>query len=84
MDMCVQCGKKAQWIYTPDGVTYCDDCVPRGCSCNHEYVNDIHSLPLPEKESDYKWIEEGVYWCYVDDKGREYPCCEFDELLDDD
>ena len=35
MDICSKCGSKtAQWIYGPDGCMMCDDCVPRGCSCN--------------------------------------------------
>ena len=37
------CGKIAVWDYMPGyfggGNSYsCDDCVHRGCSCNHRYV----------------------------------------------
>ena len=31
---CVICGKKATWSYMPSDENYCDDHVPRGCSCN--------------------------------------------------
>lgn len=34
---CCQCGKMATWYYVPGrsvGNFYCDDCVPRGCTCN--------------------------------------------------
>jgi hypothetical protein len=36
------CGKKGTWLYMPSyegpqrNDYYCDDCVPRGCSCNAE------------------------------------------------
>ena len=38
------CGKVAVWDYSPGysggGNSYsCDDCVPRGCECNHNYVD---------------------------------------------
>ena len=80
-----ECGNVAIWCYLPgsDDV-FCDDCVPRGCICNHRYVDTeayLPSLDSPElpTEEDYpiKWIEEGKIWCHVDEKGREYPCCEF-------
>ena len=29
----------------------------------------------PKKK--FKWIENGMVWCHVDELGREYPCCEF-------
>jgi hypothetical protein len=58
--------------------------VPRGCSCNHEYVDpNAYTGPLdepntpPSDRTDWKWVEEGKVWCSVDDHDREYPCCEF-------
>lgn len=69
------CGKVAVWLYSPGysggGNPYhCDDCVHRGCDCNHRYEE-------PEKE-DYpiKWIDDKT-WCCLDEKGREYPCVEY-------
>jgi hypothetical protein len=34
------CGKLSTWHYMPDGATNrCDDCVPRGCSCNKIHLS---------------------------------------------
>ena len=83
------CGKVAIWCYMPgysSGSPYsCDDCVHRGCTCNHRYSelniynspSDDPDLPEGEENIDWKWIKEGV-WTYIDDKGREYPCAEYD------
>jgi hypothetical protein len=74
------CGKDAIWVYAPgytsgDNPYHCDDCVPRGCFCNINYISD--KLNPPDDTKDWKWIEEGISWCYIDEKGREYPCCEY-------
>lgn len=87
------CKKKATWIYLPGygngGSPYsCDECVNRGCSCNHHYVRvDAYHPPLdnpdlPTKEDgaenvDWKWIEKDKIWVHLDEKQREYPCCEY-------
>lgn len=69
------CGKVAVWDYMPGyskgGNSYgCDDCVPRGCDCNHRYDE-------PEEENyPIKWIDDKT-WCCVDEQGREYPCVEY-------
>jgi hypothetical protein len=64
----------------------CDDCVPRGCDCNHRYidVNAYHpaledpDLPEGEEGKDWKWLDdEKTHWCHIDEKGREYPCAEY-------
>jgi hypothetical protein len=34
---CCICGKKALWSYMPGREDYCDNCVPRGCSCNLDW-----------------------------------------------
>ena len=86
------CGKVATWLYMPGyssgGNSFsCDDCVPRGCSCN-EYSTipaDYHP-PVsigPEEDGiegvDWIWVnEEKTRWCHIDEKGRKWPCCEFD------
>jgi len=85
------CGKIAQWCYMPgyssgDSPYHCDDCVHRGCSCNHRYVdvNSYHppldnpDIPEWEEGKDWKWVEVDKVWCYIDESGREYPCCEYD------
>jgi hypothetical protein len=84
------CGKKAIWIYMPgfkDGSPYfCDECVHRGCSCNHRYV-DVNSYhpPLDNPDTpdgiegvDWKWVKQNKVWSYIDEHGREYPCCEYE------
>ena len=97
------CGKVAIWIYMPGysgghNPYSCDDCVPRGCSCNfyHANPNDYHPAadegdkPEGVEGKDWKWIErqateyelaidksEGL-WVYLDEKGRESPCVEFE------
>lgn len=88
-DLC-DCGKVAVWCYMPGysgggNPNSCDDCVNRGCDCNHNYVdvNAYHPaledpyLPEGEEGKDWKWIEKGVEWADIDEKGREYPCCEY-------
>lgn len=89
-DLC-DCGAIAVWSYGPgfsngDNPNFCEDCVPRGCSCNHKYVSvDSYQPPLedpylPEGDEgkDWKWLDEKkTHWCYIDEKGREYPCSEF-------
>jgi len=70
-DKC-DCGKRAVWLYMPDtdekggNDYYCDDCVPRGCSCNLEPKDNNY-----ENQSPDNWYQP------LDDKGREFPCCEF-------
>lgn len=86
--MLCDCGKLATWCYMPgysngDSPYHCDDCVPRGCSCNHRYVTqDAYHPPLEQEDlpegkegKDWKWIEPGV-WAELDSRGREYPCAE--------
>jgi hypothetical protein len=102
------CQKIAVWCYMPSTDSkynpyYCDDCVPRGCSCNRDVVIIVPNEPLetnleyPEGEEnvDWKWVDpyEGEETKFIDDngvkhdfkiyspideKGREYPCCEYD------
>jgi hypothetical protein len=76
------CGKNATWIYMPgypegDNPYSCDDCVPRRCSCIHNYLEmDPEHLPEGIEGKDWKWVEPGV-WTYIDEQGREYPCAEY-------
>lgn len=82
-----ECGKLATWEYMPSSKQYpyfCEDCVPRGCSCNREYTPtsvegaeyDRGENP-PTDHNQWRWIEKDVSWEYTDEKGRPYPCCEF-------
>lgn len=67
---CSVCDKFAVWDYMPndrEDMTFCDDHVPRGCSCNNvdyfdesenaEQFRDVHGRLLPCCEFQYN--EEG-------------------------
>lgn len=89
------CNKVAIYFYMP-GYTgkkeeqnyYCEDCVPRGCSCEWNYIEEEDYKPEGVEGVDWKWLErvadeqyeeikKGEIWVYIDKQGREYPCCEF-------
>ena len=83
------CKKLATWYYMPSSEYprygyYCDDCVPRGCSCNTIPVplNDNHGEYPPINQKQWKWIEKDVTWENLDNLGRKYPCCEFDHNIE--
>ncbi len=69
MERCDICNKKAIWFYMPGKEQYCDECVPRGCSCNIEPKDGDYDNLDPKN-----WVEE------LDNEGREYPCCEYWKL----
>lgn len=90
-EICSSCKiNKGVWCYEPGYLSgnspyFCDDCVPRGCSCNHRYI-DINAYHPPLNNPDYpegienkdwKWIEKDKVWTDIDEKGREYPCVEY-------
>jgi hypothetical protein len=62
-----ECGAMAVWVYMPgysSGANpySCEDCVPRGCSCNWEnIVNDFDNesnLPKGTENKDWRWITD--------------------------
>ena len=58
---CSRCGKTATWLYMPSSHGmhfYCDDCVPRGCTCN---VMDINM-----EEPDIKLSDNTIWWSKKD------------------
>jgi hypothetical protein len=65
------CRKQAVWLYMPSSTMknpfFCDDCVPRGCSCNSRPKDGNY-----ESEDPDNWEEPS------DDNGRLHPCVEFD------
>ena len=82
------CGKLAKWLYMPgfaDESTpfVCEDCIQRGCDCNHRYTNEEYPNN-PDLTEDglenvgWKWIKKGKVWVSLDDKGREWPCAEYE------
>lgn len=66
---------------------YCDDCVPRGCSCNVFSLDEFPIDGTSEKnyifwnkaltEFTHGKTDESAYYEEVDEKGRRFPCCEF-------
>lgn len=73
---CDKCNAIATWIYMPsdgDGQC-CDNCVPRGCSCNFKYSDklDADGCPALIVDDHGNPVEE------TDEQGRLYPCCEWD------
>jgi len=59
--------------------------VPRGCDCNNKYTKDYigdFEPDNPPTELKYfnrwKWIIPGEIWRWLDEDGRENPCCEFE------
>jgi len=65
-----------------------------GCSCNWNYAKPQEHLPtdMPEgvEGKDWRWVEfegdeymdpitkEEGYWIYIDERGRPYPCVEYE------
>lgn len=85
-----ECGNLAVWWYMPtfqSGNTpyFCDDCVPRGCECRNRFMgskfNDGNSTeedyPEGTEGEDWRWVEHGKIWCYIDTEGRDFPCEDF-------
>lgn len=95
LEIC-SCGKNATWLYMPSSDNYpyyCDEHVPRGCSCNDtllEFEPDIIDFYI-EKGLKFRLEDrmiQGEHSEYLshkfvirlDDEGRELPCCEFMHL----
>jgi hypothetical protein len=70
----------------------CDNCISssdsdyKGCSCNWNYIDvnayypplDNPELPEGEEGINWKWVEKDICWQNIDEKGRPYPCCEYE------
>lgn len=61
---CMKCDALAVWELAPADSygEYCDDCVPRGCSCNREFNPKTNHWDGPQRR---------------DERGRLLPCCEY-------
>lgn len=80
------CGKMATWLYLPceESWACCDDCVPKGCSCNEWSViidpSDLTFKHEPDEEwvegVDWEWIEKDITWRELEE-GKPIPCCEW-------
>ena len=88
------CNRTATWCYLPSGggrYMYCDEHVPRGCSCNN-YDIQFDGEPdeskgavawWPIDDIDFNVINterhnDSYHYQYLDNKGRVEPCCEYD------
>jgi len=47
---CSCCDKIATWSYMPGISNYCDDCLPRGCSCNNESFSEAKDAYSKEEQ----------------------------------
>lgn len=71
------CGNVATWFYAPGGGSdegqnyFCDNCVPRGCSCNWTYADKNAYGPEPLKEDLMPEGVEGKDWKWVVRAGDE-------------
>lgn len=76
------CGALAIWCYAPgysSGANphFCNECVPRGCECNHRSLLEDYDNSPTDDDAPYIWISEKT-WTRIDSEGRQYPCCEYD------
>lgn len=67
----------AVWSLLSGDAYYCENCVPRGCGCQIEYVNEEFPNSPDNNLINWKWIEKDVCWCYIDEEGRQFPCAEY-------
>ena len=58
--------RKAVWSYMPGPEEACDVCVPRGCSCQQDPIDENH-----ENGDPLNWADRR------DDTGRLLPCVEW-------
>ena len=61
-EICDKCHNKAVWFYMPGTEKYCDDCVPRGCSCNID-----HETGLQDKDEQGR-LFPCVEYMYIDEE----------------
>lgn len=89
-----KCGKMAVYFYMPgyegkkeEHPFYCEDCISSpddvGCSCNYHYIKEAdvgntESLPEGIEGKDWRWVDQYRSWINLDERGRPYPCAEYD------
>ena len=74
-----KCGKIAVWCYMPGekDCFCCDDCVPRGCSCNIELKDELVTDDLTQEQYEELYKDKNNLVEQRDDKNRKRPCCEW-------
>ena len=69
---CCRCSELAVWCYAPTtsrkDIYYCEEHVPRGCSCNSNLFDD--DAPIGHPDQDLRVSP-------VDNEGRILPCVEY-------
>lgn len=74
---CNKCDNMAVWSLLSGDAYYCDDCVPRKCDCQIEYIGEEYDNSPNNNLMNWEWIEKNKSWRYIDEKGRQYPCFEY-------
>lgn len=75
------CNRIAEWLLmSAEDVCYCDECVPRGCSCNIQYDIDGIDEELTDEYGRYLPCIEYDYYPYGIDEleDKDYEDYEFD------
>ena len=74
---CIDCGEAATWLYMPgiEEISYCNKCVPRGCSCN--YISVDLEFPNGIEGEDWQWVESNQVWEPLEGNNLQYPCAEY-------
>jgi hypothetical protein len=60
---CIICGKRATWSYMPGDENFCNNHVPRGCSCNRneDGSEDLDELGRKQPCCEYNQINEDTH-----------------------
>ena len=72
---CSKCGKMATWYYLPSTrgrSFFCDDCVPRGCTCN---IDNIEEMPSIFNMENVRWWPKHILEKCLVEKGDPMLCC---------
>lgn len=93
---CSKCNNKATWYYAPSYsksrmIMFCDEHVPRGCTCNVHNIEEFCEPPIEkeviwwnkdEKEftlkNSHKIKTKDSFYYEITDNNKRNPCCEYD------
>lgn len=83
MDICLTCNEKAVWfLLSASDIWYCDNCVPRGCSCESYNLQEFPEILQEHLDNQInfrvEYINNTGYLVPLDKLNRENPCCEYD------
>lgn len=66
---CSCCDNKAVWEYMPSHIGkifYCDNCVPRGCTCNLFHIEEIPDTEYHDEGDNIKYWDNESVKKYID------------------